>query len=186
MGCGAEPNPLPAAPGLGCSSCSQGTLGRVAEDASKGSSSSPLTALGSSWSPVGPEHLRAGLAGAGPGITRPVLPGNATTSALRPQNMTLGSIIYTVFASDSDTGNASKVSYSIEEVSTVNCRAGHTPHPALSCTHGAEGAGGSGQGQPHGSGGGVLGQEERLCTHWAMGARSKLGMSQVVRGPHSP
>ncbi|XP_010000407.1 PREDICTED: cadherin-related family member 2 [Chaetura pelagica] len=33
-----------------------------------------------------------------------------------PENATLGSIIYTVFANDSDTGNASKVSYSIEEV----------------------------------------------------------------------
>ncbi|XP_009953428.1 PREDICTED: cadherin-related family member 2, partial [Leptosomus discolor] len=33
-----------------------------------------------------------------------------------PENMELGSIIYTVFAYDSDTGNASKVSYRIEEV----------------------------------------------------------------------
>ncbi|NWV70676.1 CDHR2 protein, partial [Malurus elegans] len=33
-----------------------------------------------------------------------------------PENMTLHSIIYTVFANDSDTGNASKVSYGIEEV----------------------------------------------------------------------
>ncbi|NXJ74252.1 CDHR2 protein, partial [Trogon melanurus] len=33
-----------------------------------------------------------------------------------PENMTPGSSIYTVFANDSDTGNASKVSYSIEEV----------------------------------------------------------------------
>ncbi|NXE05141.1 CDHR2 protein, partial [Lophotis ruficrista] len=33
-----------------------------------------------------------------------------------PENMTLDSIIYTVFANDSDTGNASKVSYSIQEV----------------------------------------------------------------------
>ncbi|NXW05415.1 CDHR2 protein, partial [Fregetta grallaria] len=33
-----------------------------------------------------------------------------------PENMKLNSIIYTVFANDSDTGNASKVSYSIEEV----------------------------------------------------------------------
>ncbi|XP_069725418.1 cadherin-related family member 2 [Phaenicophaeus curvirostris] len=33
-----------------------------------------------------------------------------------PENATLDSIIYTVFANDSDTGNASKVSYSIEEV----------------------------------------------------------------------
>ncbi|GAB0195983.1 cadherin-related family member 2 [Grus japonensis] len=33
-----------------------------------------------------------------------------------PENMTLESIIYTVFANDSDTGNAAKVSYSIEEV----------------------------------------------------------------------
>ncbi|XP_065546413.1 cadherin-related family member 2 isoform X1 [Lathamus discolor] len=33
-----------------------------------------------------------------------------------PENTTLDSVIYTVFANDSDTGNASKVSYSIEEV----------------------------------------------------------------------
>ncbi|NXL65999.1 CDHR2 protein, partial [Chordeiles acutipennis] len=33
-----------------------------------------------------------------------------------PENLKLDSIIYTVFANDSDTGNASKVSYSIEEV----------------------------------------------------------------------
>ncbi|NXE74790.1 CDHR2 protein, partial [Cochlearius cochlearius] len=33
-----------------------------------------------------------------------------------PENMKLNSIIYTVFADDRDTGNASKVSYSIEEV----------------------------------------------------------------------
>ncbi|XP_074958644.1 cadherin-related family member 2 isoform X1 [Phalacrocorax aristotelis] len=33
-----------------------------------------------------------------------------------PENTTLNSIIYTVFANDSDTGNSSKVSYSIEEV----------------------------------------------------------------------
>ncbi|NXS59559.1 CDHR2 protein, partial [Brachypteracias leptosomus] len=33
-----------------------------------------------------------------------------------PENTTLGSIIYNVFANDSDTGNASKVSYSIKEV----------------------------------------------------------------------
>ncbi|KGL87158.1 Cadherin-related family member 2, partial [Charadrius vociferus] len=33
-----------------------------------------------------------------------------------PENMTLNSVIFTVFANDSDTGNASKVSYSIEEV----------------------------------------------------------------------
>ncbi|XP_010179971.1 PREDICTED: cadherin-related family member 2, partial [Mesitornis unicolor] len=33
-----------------------------------------------------------------------------------PETQTLNSIIYTVFANDSDTGNASKVSYSIEEV----------------------------------------------------------------------
>ncbi|NXO59000.1 CDHR2 protein, partial [Aramus guarauna] len=33
-----------------------------------------------------------------------------------PENTTLKSIIYTVFANDSDTGNAAKVSYSIEEV----------------------------------------------------------------------
>ncbi|NXV43424.1 CDHR2 protein, partial [Uria aalge] len=33
-----------------------------------------------------------------------------------PENMTLNSIIFTVFANDSDTGDASKVSYSIKEV----------------------------------------------------------------------
>ncbi|NXN70978.1 CDHR2 protein, partial [Himantopus himantopus] len=33
-----------------------------------------------------------------------------------PENTTLNSIVFTVFANDSDTGNASKVSYSIEEV----------------------------------------------------------------------
>ncbi|NXN50884.1 CDHR2 protein, partial [Rynchops niger] len=33
-----------------------------------------------------------------------------------PENMTLNSIIFTVFANDSDTGDASKVSYSIREV----------------------------------------------------------------------
>ncbi|NXQ97363.1 CDHR2 protein, partial [Sagittarius serpentarius] len=33
-----------------------------------------------------------------------------------PENTKLGSIIYTVFANDSDSGNASKVNYSIEEV----------------------------------------------------------------------
>ncbi|KAM6055666.1 cadherin-related family member 2 [Theristicus caerulescens] len=39
-----------------------------------------------------------------------------------PENMTLNSIIYTVFANDSDTGNASKVSYSIEEVIPDNTK----------------------------------------------------------------
>ncbi|NXK56791.1 CDHR2 protein, partial [Chauna torquata] len=33
-----------------------------------------------------------------------------------PENMTIGSIVYSVFANDSDTGNAAKVSYSIQEV----------------------------------------------------------------------
>lgn len=75
------------------------------------------TALGSPWSPAGPEHPRAGLAGAGPSTIPSALPGNATTTPLCAQNMKLNSIIYTVFADDSDTGNASKVSYSIEEVS---------------------------------------------------------------------
>ncbi|NXI32376.1 CDHR2 protein, partial [Sterrhoptilus dennistouni] len=37
-------------------------------------------------------------------------------NAIIPENESLHSIIYTVFANDSDTGNASKVSYSIEEV----------------------------------------------------------------------
>ncbi|NXN92060.1 CDHR2 protein, partial [Rhinopomastus cyanomelas] len=37
-------------------------------------------------------------------------------SASIPENTTLGSVIYTVFANDSDSGNASKVSYSIEQV----------------------------------------------------------------------
>ncbi|NWX95336.1 CDHR2 protein, partial [Nothoprocta ornata] len=39
-----------------------------------------------------------------------------------PENVTAGSIIYTVFANDSDTGNASKVSYSIEEVIPDNAK----------------------------------------------------------------
>ncbi|NXI59356.1 CDHR2 protein, partial [Chloroceryle aenea] len=38
------------------------------------------------------------------------------------ENMTLGSIIYNVFANDSDTGNASKVSYSIQEVIPDNMK----------------------------------------------------------------
>ncbi|NXS29599.1 CDHR2 protein, partial [Pomatostomus ruficeps] len=41
---------------------------------------------------------------------------NLTYDAFIPENTTLHSIIYTVFANDSDTGNASKVSYGIEEV----------------------------------------------------------------------
>ncbi|NXG72413.1 CDHR2 protein, partial [Baryphthengus martii] len=39
-----------------------------------------------------------------------------------PENATLGSIIYEVFANDSDTGNASKVSYSIQEVIPDNTK----------------------------------------------------------------
>ncbi|NXC53845.1 CDHR2 protein, partial [Aleadryas rufinucha] len=39
-----------------------------------------------------------------------------------PENKSLHSIIYTVFAKDSDTGNASKVSYSIEEVIPDNTK----------------------------------------------------------------
>ncbi|XP_029854251.1 cadherin-related family member 2 isoform X2 [Aquila chrysaetos chrysaetos] len=39
-----------------------------------------------------------------------------------PENTKLGSIIYTVFANDIDTGNASKVSYSIEEVIPDNTK----------------------------------------------------------------
>ncbi|NXA46316.1 CDHR2 protein, partial [Nothocercus julius] len=39
-----------------------------------------------------------------------------------PENVTAGSVIYTVFANDSDTGNASKVSYSIEEVIPDNAK----------------------------------------------------------------
>lgn len=74
--------------------------------------------LGSPWSPVGPEHPRAGLAGAGPSTTIPALPGDATNTPLCAQNMTLDSTVFTVFANDSDTGDASKVSYSIREVST--------------------------------------------------------------------
>lgn len=106
--------------------------------------------------------------------------------------MPLGSIIYTVFANDSDTGNASKVSYSIEEVSTVNCRAGHAPDPALSCARGAEGAGGPGQGQPHGSGGaGTRVRTGGVALHpLGNGCEglncSKLGMSQVVGDPYGP
>ncbi|NXX37177.1 CDHR2 protein, partial [Nicator chloris] len=43
-------------------------------------------------------------------------------NAIIPENTTLHSIIYTVFANDSDTGNASKVSYSIEEVIPDNMK----------------------------------------------------------------
>ncbi|NXD76304.1 CDHR2 protein, partial [Halcyon senegalensis] len=39
-----------------------------------------------------------------------------------PENMTPSSIIYNVFANDSDTGNASKVSYSIQEVIPDNVK----------------------------------------------------------------
>lgn len=54
-------------------------------------------------------------------------PGPSDPPALPPlpplcaQNTSLHSIIYTVFANDSDTGNASRVSYGIEEVSTEHC-----------------------------------------------------------------
>ncbi|NWQ60611.1 CDHR2 protein, partial [Neopipo cinnamomea] len=41
---------------------------------------------------------------------------NVPYNAFIPENSTLHSIIYNVFANDSDTGNASRVSYSIEEV----------------------------------------------------------------------
>ncbi|NWV74712.1 CDHR2 protein, partial [Dasyornis broadbenti] len=41
---------------------------------------------------------------------------NLPYNASIPENTTLDSIIYTVFANDSDTGNASRVSYGIEEV----------------------------------------------------------------------
>ncbi|NXU20544.1 CDHR2 protein, partial [Pardalotus punctatus] len=41
---------------------------------------------------------------------------NLPYNASIPENTTLHSIIYTVFANDSDTGNASKVSYGIEQV----------------------------------------------------------------------
>ncbi|NWR26650.1 CDHR2 protein, partial [Tachuris rubrigastra] len=41
---------------------------------------------------------------------------NVPYNAFIPENSTLHSIIYSVFANDSDTGNASRVSYSIEEV----------------------------------------------------------------------
>ncbi|NXX78676.1 CDHR2 protein, partial [Urocolius indicus] len=41
---------------------------------------------------------------------------NLPYEATIPENVTVGSIIFTVFANDSDTGNASKVSYSIEGV----------------------------------------------------------------------
>ncbi|KFQ61858.1 Cadherin-related family member 2, partial [Pelecanus crispus] len=63
-----------------------------------------------------PPSPRAGLAGAGPRTTHPTLTGDATTTPLCAQNTKPNSVIYTVFANDSDTGNASKVSYSIEEV----------------------------------------------------------------------
>ena len=82
-------------------------------------------ALGSPWSPAGLEHPRAEVAGAGPSTTTPALPGDATTPSPCAQTTKIGSVIFTVFANDSDTGNASKVTYSIEEVSTVHCRVGH-------------------------------------------------------------
>ncbi|XP_075297917.1 cadherin-related family member 2 [Opisthocomus hoazin] len=41
---------------------------------------------------------------------------NLPYAATIPENMEINSVIYTVFANDSDTGSASKVSYSIEEV----------------------------------------------------------------------
>ncbi|NXT62732.1 CDHR2 protein, partial [Chaetops frenatus] len=43
-------------------------------------------------------------------------------NAIVPENASLHSIIYTVFANDSDTGNASKVSYSIQEVTPDNMK----------------------------------------------------------------
>ncbi|NXJ23148.1 CDHR2 protein, partial [Dicrurus megarhynchus] len=43
-------------------------------------------------------------------------------NAFIPENTSLHSIIYTVFANDSDTGNASKVSYNIEEVIPDNTK----------------------------------------------------------------
>ncbi|NWI41626.1 CDHR2 protein, partial [Picathartes gymnocephalus] len=43
-------------------------------------------------------------------------------NAIIPENASLHSIIYAVFANDSDTGNASKVSYSIEEVTPDNVK----------------------------------------------------------------
>ncbi|RMB96641.1 hypothetical protein DUI87_26706 [Hirundo rustica rustica] len=43
-------------------------------------------------------------------------------NAVIPENESLHSIIYTVFANDSDTGNASKVSYGIEEVIPDNMK----------------------------------------------------------------
>ncbi|NXH94665.1 CDHR2 protein, partial [Pachycephala philippinensis] len=43
-------------------------------------------------------------------------------NAVIPENTNLHSIIYTVFANDSDTGNASKVSYGIEEVIPDNAK----------------------------------------------------------------
>nr|XP_009940926.1 PREDICTED: cadherin-related family member 2 [Opisthocomus hoazin] len=73
-------------------------------------------ALGSPWSPAGPEYPEAGLEGTKPGTTTPALLDDATTTPLCAQNMEINSVIYTVFANDSDTGSASKVSYSIEEV----------------------------------------------------------------------
>lgn len=65
-----------------------------------------------------PRAPRAGLAGAGPSTTHATFPGDATNTLLCTQDTQPSSIIYTVFANDSDTGNASKVSYSIEDVST--------------------------------------------------------------------
>lgn len=103
----------------------------------------------------------------GPGPASP--PCSLTTTPLCAQNESLHSIIYTVFANDSDTGNASRVSYGIEEVSTEHCGVGHTinkPHPwatpvLLRCWE-------TGPGQTH-----ISGDAGRFWarTHWAMGAR---------------
>ena len=103
MGCGAEPDPSQGAPG--------GWGGCILIPAW------PM-ALGSPWSPAGPEYPEAGLEGTKPRTTTPALLDDATTTPLCAQNMEINSVIYTVFANDSDTGSASKVSYSIEEVST--------------------------------------------------------------------
>ncbi|XP_026714387.1 cadherin-related family member 2 isoform X2 [Athene cunicularia] len=47
---------------------------------------------------------------------------NLTYKTSIPETTKIGSVIYTVFANDSDTGNASKVTYSIEEVIPDNTK----------------------------------------------------------------
>lgn len=99
---------------------------------------------------------------------------------LRGQNTSVHSIIYTVFANDSDTGNASKVSYGIEEVSTERCGVGHhTQTPPLGHPCGAEVLGDTARTDPY-----LWGCREV----WGNGCKVlhsfRLGMNQLVGGPH--